>query len=142
MDQTIDYTGTLKLSDAGASGISSIPLKIGGKFSAPKITIDAESMAKQAASAAAGKAVQSVGEKLGVDISNVEKQKAELVKAAQQAAQRLVDEAEKQKAELVSKAGSNAIKKLAAEKAGDALVAEAKKQGDKLIAEAEKKAGI
>lgn len=140
LDQTIDYTGTLKLSDAGASGISSIPLKIGGKFSAPKITIDAESMAKQAASAAAGKAVQSVGEKLGVDISNVEKQKAELVKAAQQAAQRLVDEAEKQKAELVSKAGSNAIKKLAAEKAGDALVAEAKKQGDKLIAEAEKKA--
>ena len=140
LDQTIDYTGTLKLSDAGASGISSIPLKIGGKFSAPKITVDAESMAKQAASAAAGKAVQSVGEKLGVDISNVEKQKAELVKAAQQAAQRLVDEAEKQKAELVSKAGSNAIKKLAAEKAGDALVAEAKKQGDKLIAEAEKKA--
>ena len=62
------------------------------------------------------------------------------MKAAQQAAQRLVDEAEKQKAELVSKAGSNAIKKLAAEKAGDALVAEAKKQGDKLIAEAEKKA--
>ena len=140
LDQTIDYTGTLKLSDAGASSISSIPLKIGGKFSAPKITIDAESMAKQAASAAAGKAVQSVGEKLGVDISNVEKQKAELVKAAQQAAQKLVDEAEKQKAELVSKAGSNAIKKLAAEKAGDALVAEAKKQGDKLIAEAEKKA--
>ena len=140
LDQTIDYTGTLKLSDAGASGISSIPLKIGGKFSAPKITIDAESMAKQAASAAAGKAVQSVGEKLGVDISNVEKQKAELVKAAQQAAQRLVDEAEKQKADRVSKAGSNAIKKLAAEKAGDALVAEAKKQGDKLIAEAEKKA--
>ena len=40
----------------------------------------------------------------------------------------------------MSKAGSNTIKKLAAEKAGDALVAEAKKQGDKLIAEAEKKA--
>ena len=57
-------------------------------------------------------------------------------------AQKLVEEAEKKKADLVSKAGSNAIKKLAAEKAGDALVAEAKKQGDKLIAEAEKKAGI
>ena len=140
LDQTIDYTGKLKLADAGASGINTIPLKIGGKFSAPKITVDAESMAKQAASAAAGKAVQSVGEKLGVDISNTEKQKEELVKAAQQAAQKLVDEAEKKKADLVSKAGSNAIKKLAAEKAGDALVAEAKKQGDKLIAEAEKKA--
>ena len=140
LDQTIDYTGKLKLADAGASGINTIPLKIGGKFSAPKITVDAESMAKQAASAAAGKAVQSVGEKLGVDISNTEKQKEELVKAAQQAAQKLVDEAEKKKADLVSKAGRNTIKKLAAEKAGDALVAEAKKQGDKLIAEAEKKA--
>ena len=139
LDQTIDYTGKLKLAEAGASGINTIPLKIGGKFSAPKITVDAESMAKQAASAAAGKAVQSVGEKLGVDISNTEKQKEELVKAAQQAAQKLVEEAEKKRADLVSKAGSNAIKKLAAEKAGDALVAEAKKQGDKLIAEAEKK---
>lgn len=140
LDQTIDYAATLKLADAGASGINTIPLKIGGKFSAPKITVDAESMAKQAASAAADKAMQSVGEKLGVDISNTEKQKEELVKAAQLAAQKLVEEAEKKKADLVSKAGSNAIKKLAAEKAGDALVAEAKKQGDKLIAEAEKKA--
>ena len=96
-------------------------------------------MAKQAAAAATDKALEAVGQKLGIDISNAEKQKEELVKTAQQAAQKLVAEAEKQKAALVEKAGSNAIKKLAAEKAGDALIAEAKKQGDKLIAEAEKK---
>lgn len=139
LDQTIDYTGKLKLPEGAAKGISTIDLKIGGKFSSPKITIDTQSMAKQAASAATDKALEAVGQKLGIDISNAEKQKEELVKTAQQAAQKLVAEAEKQKASLVEKAGSNAIKKLAAEKAGDALIAEAKKQGDKLIAEAEKK---
>lgn len=139
LDQTIDYAGKLKLPEGAAKGISTIDLKIGGKFSSPKITIDTQSMAKQAASAATDKALEAVGQKLGIDISNAEKQKEELVKTAQQAAQKLVAEAEKQKASLVEKAGSNAIKKLAAEKAGDALIAEAKKQGDKLIAEAEKK---
>ena len=39
----------------------------------------------------------------------------------------------------MSKAGNNAIKKLAAEKAGDALITEAKKKGEQLVAEAEKK---
>lgn len=139
LDQTIDYTGKLKLPSGSTAGISTIDLKIGGRFNSPKITIDTQSMAKQAASAVADKALGAVGEKLGVDISNAEKQKEELVKTAQQAAQALIAEAEKQKANLVSKAGSNAIKKLAAEKAGDALIAEAKKQGEKLIAEAEKK---
>lgn len=139
LDQTIDYAGKLKLPSGSTAGISTIDLKIGGRFNSPKITIDTQSMAKQAASAVADKALGAVGEKLGVDISNAEKQKEELVKAAQQAAQALIAEAEEQKANLVSKAGGNAIKKLAAEKAGDALIAEAKKQGEKLIAEAEKK---
>ena len=139
LDQTIDYAGKLKLPEGAAKGISTIDLKIGGKFSSPKITIDTQSMAKQAASAATDKALEAVGQKLGIDISNAEKQKEELVKTAQQAAQKLVAEAEQQQASLVEKAGSTAIQNLAAEKAGDALIAEAKKQGDKLIAEAEKK---
>lgn len=142
LDQTIDYTGKLKLPE-GTSAISSIDLKIGGKFSAPKITVDTESMARQTAEAATKaateKAVEAVGEKLGIDISNAEKQKEELVKAAEEAAQKLIAEAEKQKTNLVSKAGSNALKKLAAEKAGDALITEAKEQGAKLIEEATKK---
>ncbi len=70
---------------------------------------------------------------------NAETQKEELVKTAQQAAQKLIDEAEKQKVNLVNKAGSNVLKKLAAEKAGDILITEAKEQGAKLVAEAEKK---
>ncbi len=143
LDQTIDYTGKLTLPKSATSAISSIDLKIGGKFSAPKITVDTESMARQAAEAATKaateKAVETIGEKLGIDISNAEKQKEELVKAAEEAAQKLIAEAEKQKANLVNKAGSNALKKLAAEKAGDILIAEAKEQGDKLIEEATKK---
>ena len=137
LDQTIDYTGHLKL--PASSTISSLDLKIGGNFKSPKITLDTQNLARQATSAATDKAVEAVGKQLGIDLSNTEKQKEELVKAAEQAAQKLIGEAEKQKAALVSKAGSNAIKKLAAEKAGDVLINEAKEQGDKLITEAEKK---
>ena len=143
LDQTIDYTGRLTLPKSTTSPINTIDLKIGGKFNSPKVTIDTKSMAKQAASAATqavtDKAVEAVGKQLGIDLSDAEKQKEELVKAAEQAAQKLVSEAEKQKTNLVNKAGSNVLKKLAAEKTGDALIAEAQKQGAKLIAEAEKK---
>ena len=143
LDQTIDYTGRLTLPKANTSPFNTIDLKIGGKFSAPKVSIDTKSMAKQATAAATqaatDKAVEAVGKQLGIDLSDATKQKEELVKTAEQAAQKLIAEAEKQKANLVNKAGSNPLKKLAAEKAGDVLVAEAKEQGAKLIAEAEKK---
>ena len=141
LDKSIDYTGTLKLPEGG--NISAIGLKIGGTFVAPKISIDTKSIAQQATKAvteaATKKVVEAVNEKLGIDLTNAEKQKEDLVKVAKQAAQKLIEEAEEQKANLVNKAGNNALKKLAAEKAGDVLVAEAKEQGDKLIAEAEKK---
>ena len=141
LDQTIDYTGKLKLPESAGSiaALSTIDLKIGGTFTSPKISVDTKSMAKQAASAATSKALEAVGEKLGVDLSNAEKQKEALVNAAKQAAESLIKEAEKQKENLVSKAGNNVLKKLAAEKAGDAVVNEAKKQGERLIEEAEEK---
>lgn len=141
LDQSIDYTGKLKLPESAGSlaALTTVDLKIGGTFTSPKISVDTKSMAKQAASAATSKALNAVGEKLGIDLSNAEKQKEALVNAAKQAAEKLVAEAEKQKSALVEKAGSNALKKLAAEKAGDALVNTAKKQGDKLIQEAEEK---
>lgn len=137
LDQSIDYTGKLKLPEtAGSLGaLTTVDLKIGGTFTAPRITIDTKSMAKQAT----GKAIEAVGEKLGIDLSDAQKQKEALVNAARQAAEKLIEEAEKQKENLISKAGSNALKKLAAEKAGEAVVAEARKQGERLIEEAEKK---
>ena len=141
LDQTINYTGKLKLPESVGSiaALTTIDLKIGGTFTSPKVSVDTKSMAKQAASAATNKALEAVGEKLGIDLSNAEKQKEALINAAKQAAERLVQEAEKQKVNLVNKAGDNALKKLAAEKAGDAVVNEAKKQADRLIEEAEEK---
>ena len=141
LDQTINYIGKLKLPESVGSiaALTTIDLKIGGTFTSPKVSVDTKSMAKQAASAATNKALEAVGEKLGIDLSNAEKQKEALINAAKQAAERLVQEAEKQKVNLVNKAGDNALKKLAAEKAGDAVVNEAKKQADRLIEEAEEK---
>ena len=139
LDQTIDYTGKLQLPTTGNSYLSSIDLKIGGKFNAPQISIGTQSMAHQAVTSTANTAVEAVSKQLGIDLSDAEKQKEELVRTAELAAQALVAEAEKQKANLISKAGNNALKKLAAEKAGDALITEAKEQAAKLIAEAEKK---
>lgn len=137
LDQSIDYIGKLKLPEGNA--FNSIDLKIGGTFNSPKISIDTQSMIKQATSTVASKALESVEQQFGINITDSEKQKEELIKAAQQTAEKLIAEAEKQKANLVSKAGNNAIKKLAAEKAGDALITTAKEQGAKLISEAQKK---
>lgn len=138
LDQTIDYTGKLKLpaSAGNIAALTTIDLKIGGTFTSPKVSVDTKSMAKQAAAAATNKAIEAIGDKLGVDLSDAEKQKETLVNAAKQAAESLVREAEKQKVNLVNKAGDNVLKKLAAEKAGEAIVNEAKKQGDRLIEEA------
>lgn len=141
LDQSIDYIGKLKLPESAGTlaTLSTIDLKIGGTFTSPKISVDTKSMAKQAATAATNKALNVVGEKLGIDLSNAEKQKETLVNAAKEAAERLIKEAEKQKDNLVSKAGNNVLKKLAAEKAGDAIVNKAKEQGERLIKEAEEK---
>lgn len=141
LDQTIDYTGKLKLPESAGSiaSLATIDLKIGGTFTSPKVSVDTKSMAKQAATAATNKALEAVGDKLGIDLSNAEKQKEALVSAAKQAADRLIKEAEKQKENLVNKAGDNVLKKLAAEKTGEAIVNKAKKQADRLIEEAETK---
>jgi vacuolar-type H+-ATPase subunit H len=138
LDQSINYTGKLKLPESVGSiaSLSTFDLKIGGTFTSPKVSVDTKSMAKQAATAVTNKAIETVGEKLGIDLSNAEKQKEALVNAAKQASERLVKESEKQKENLVNKAGNNVLKKLAAEKAGDAVVNEAKKQGERLIEEA------
>lgn len=68
LDQTIDYSGKVKLPpSAGKIGeYTSLDLKIGGTFQSPSIGIDAESMAKQAAEKLADKAKDKLSEKLGL----------------------------------------------------------------------------
>ena len=141
LDQTIDYSGKIKLpASAGAvAKLSTIDLKIGGTFTSPKVSLDTKSMANQAVEVVKDKAIEEIGKKLGVDLSDAQKQKDALVEAAKNAGEKLVEEAQKQADALVNKAGSNPLKKLAAQKGGESLVKAAQKQADKLTQEAETK---
>lgn len=69
LDQTIDYTGKIKLPASAGSiaQLSTLNIKIGGTFSSPTVSLDAQSMAKQATETVKEKAVERLGEKLGLD---------------------------------------------------------------------------
>ncbi|MCD7901856.1 MAG: AsmA family protein [Bacteroides sp.] len=82
LDQTIDYTGKIKLPEStGIGKYTTFDMKIGGSFSSPKVSVDMESMAKQAVEVVKDQALEKLGEKLGLDsaaMSNTDsiKQKA------------------------------------------------------------------
>ena len=69
LDQTIDYSGKIKLpaSAGDLAKLTTLDLKIGGSFTSPKVSIDTKSMANQAVEAVADKAVSELGKKLGLD---------------------------------------------------------------------------
>lgn len=69
LDQTIDYTGKIKLPAAAGSlaQLTTVDLKIGGSFTSPKISVDTQSMTKQAAETVKEQAIEKIGEKLGLD---------------------------------------------------------------------------
>lgn len=138
LDQTIDYSGKIKLpASAGTVGsLTTLDLKIGGTFTSPNVSLDTKSMANQAINAAKDKAIDEIGKKLGVDLGDAQKQKDALVAAATNAGDKLIAEAQKQADALTEKAGENVLKKLGAQKAGEMLVKEAQKQKDKLVGEA------
>ena len=62
LDQTIDYRGkiTLPASAGAVSKLGTVDMTIGGTFSSPKVGIDMESLAKQAAK----QALTGLGQKL------------------------------------------------------------------------------
>ena len=75
LDQTIDYRGkiTLPASAGNISKLGTVDMTIGGTFTSPKVGIDMESLAKQAAQQAAQQAVKSLGDKLlGTSGNNAE----------------------------------------------------------------------
>lgn len=138
LDKAIDYTGTIALPGEGNALLSSIGLKIGGTFGEPKISIDTKSMVQEALGNVAESALSTIGEKLGIDLSDAEKQKESLVAEAKKAGEKLVSAAQGQADELASKAEGNSLKLMAAKKSGEALVKAAQEQADKLVEEAEK----
>lgn len=71
LDQTIDYSGKVKLPPStGLSKAMTLDLKIGGSFNSPKVSIDTKSMANQAVESVANEAINKLGKKLGVDSVN------------------------------------------------------------------------
>lgn len=72
LDQTIDYSGKVKLpaSSGSIAKLTTLDFKIGGSFTSPKVSIDTKSMANQAIEAVADEAISKLGEKLGLGSSS------------------------------------------------------------------------
>lgn len=140
LDQSINYKGTVTLPKSLSNSlISNVPITIGGTFTSPKIGVDTKALVSGAASSALN---QLLGGDKGGDVTTTiseekTKQIAKLRNEADNAANKLVEEAEKQAKNLEDKAGSNPIAKAAAKAAGKKLVDEAKKQSQKLKDSAE-----
>jgi len=92
LDQTIAYTGKVQLpASTGIGKYTTVDLKIDGSFDSPKVSIDMESMAKQAIDVAKDQAIEKLGEKLGLD-STVTSNKEELEKQVKEkAAEKALD---------------------------------------------------
>jgi hypothetical protein len=150
------------LSQASSKGINikasddvNVQLKITGTFSDPKIGLDVkESMAKSKAEVKdavqakvkeeVAKVKEEVKAKAGAEIDKImkdaEKQAENVRTTAKEAGDKLVKEAKIQGDNLVKQAGSNPVKKLAAQKTSAELVKKANKNAETLNKEADIKA--
>lgn len=132
-----------------------IQVKITGTFTDPKINLvlkenlqKAKQEIKQAVEDRVKEEVKKVKEELKKDVSaeidkimkDAQEQADNVRKSAADAGESLVGEARLRKKQLVNEAGSNPLKKLAAEKTGDELVKKAQQQAERLKQEADKNA--
>ena len=93
LDQTIDYSGKVKL-PASAGNISkqmTLDLKIGGSFTSPKVSVDTKSMANQAVEAVADEALSKLGQKLGLDSTATANKDSIKQKVTEKAAEKALD---------------------------------------------------
>lgn len=134
IDQTIDYRGEVKLPEStGIGKYTTLDLTIGGTFDSPKVGVDMKSMVEQAVETVKEQALGELGKKLGIDISDAEKQRETLIDQARKAGDKLIAEAQKQADKLMEEAGGNKLKEIGAKAAGKALVDGAKKQAQNLV---------
>ena len=150
LDQTIDYVAKVSMpASVAGGGLETLNVKIGGTFSAPKITLGVREAAEQVIKNVVDEQIQKLtgSESLSAEVekqkenlrAEIEKQAENLRAEAERAGKKLVEAAQTQRTKLVEEAAKKgALAKLAAEKAGDKLVAEAEKQAANLSAEAEK----
>lgn len=142
LDQSINYAGTIQLPKSIASDyLSKVPLTITGTFTSPSVSIDTESVVKDAIGSAVSNLFGIKKDENG-DVSaglqeEKEKKIAEIRATADDAAKRLVEEAKSLGDQLVEKAGSNKLAEIAAKKAAEKGVKEAEKQAQALRDKAE-----
>ena len=88
LDQTIDYTGKIKLpaSAGNISKLMTLDLRIGGSFS-----VDTKSMANQAVEAVADEAISKLGQKLGLDSAASANKDSIKQKVTEKAAEKALD---------------------------------------------------
>lgn len=93
LDQTIDYSGKVKLpASAGElSKLTTLDLKIGGTFTSPKVSLDTKSMASQAIESVADKAVSELGKKLGLDSATTANKDSLKKKVTEKATEKALD---------------------------------------------------
>lgn len=93
LDQTIDYTGKIKLpaSAGNISKLMTLDLKIGGSFTSPKVSVDTKSMANQAVEAVANEAISKLGQKLGLDSAATANKDSIKQKVTEKAAEKALD---------------------------------------------------
>lgn len=93
LDQTIDYTGKIKLpaSSGSISQLTTLDLKIDGTFSSPNISVDTKSMVNQAVQSVADKALNKVSEKLGLDSATTVNKDSLKQKVKEKAAEKALD---------------------------------------------------
>jgi V/A-type H+-transporting ATPase subunit D len=93
LDQTIDYTGKIKLpaSAGNISKLMTLDLKIGGSFTSPKVSVDTKSMASQAVEAVADEAISKLGQKLGLDSAATANKDSVKQKVTEKAAEKALD---------------------------------------------------
>lgn len=132
-----------------------IKARIRGTFQDPKITTDLSSNlasgkveVKEMVEERVVEEIEKVEEEIREEASEkadeilkqAEQESARIMEEARKAGEQLVLEAEKQGENLVKEAGSNPLKKMAANKASEELVRQAMKQSDNLLNEAQLKA--
>lgn len=93
LDQTIDYSGKVKLpASAGElAKLTTLDLKIGGTFTSPKVSLDTKSMANQAIESVANKAVSELGKKLGLDSATTANKDSLKKKVTEKATEKVLD---------------------------------------------------
>lgn len=143
LDQTIDYVARVSLPAGTSKIVKTIPVKIVGTFSSPKITLGVQEAAEDALKEVVK---DKLGDKLGGKLDGLlpskdkEERAQQIRQRAETAGKKLIDVANQQRQSLIEKAADKSrLAQIGAKAAGDKLVAEAEKQADKLKKDAEEK---